>query len=491
MAGGVGSRANRWLTWFHRWVGVALCLVFFIWFATGAVLHFVDFPSLGDSDRYMTADAIDGTKLTVPPSDLVKSLPAMDDLRLVSIVGRPVYIVSSPSSGLAAFAGDSGERIDSISASTAGLVAQRFSGARARSVDGPLAYDQWIVHQRFDPYRPLYRVRIDDQAGTDLYVSARTGEVVQRTRRRERIWNWCGAVTHWIYFTPLRRNWAAWNQTVWWFSLVALLTSIAGTWLGVERFIGNRAAGRRGLSPFRRWMKWHHVIGLFTAVIVLAWILSGWLSMDHGRFFSTGQISGAETDRIRGMSFSAVADQATLNDVRGALPATQIDFGALAGRPFLLSRGVVSRQLWFPSAGGETQDGADGLRGPDIQRALSRAWPGARVEAVPKDGTDALYRLAESVPVNAFGANVLLDSGTIRVYVDRYTGHVLTAMNTSRRGYAWIYYALHTLNFPILLRIPLIRTLLVLTLLGVGLVFSATGIVLGISRLRRELYAAD
>ena len=33
---------------------------------------------------------------------------------------------------------------------------------------------------------------------------------------------------------------------------------------------------------------------------VLTWIFSGWLSMDHGRLFSTGKLSAAETAAIAG-----------------------------------------------------------------------------------------------------------------------------------------------------------------------------------------------
>ena len=36
----------RWLVWFHRWTGIALCLLFAVWFVTGAVMLFVPFPSL-------------------------------------------------------------------------------------------------------------------------------------------------------------------------------------------------------------------------------------------------------------------------------------------------------------------------------------------------------------------------------------------------------------------------------------------------------------
>ena len=38
--GTLWPRVNRWLTWFHRWSGVVLCLLFIAWFASGAVLGF-------------------------------------------------------------------------------------------------------------------------------------------------------------------------------------------------------------------------------------------------------------------------------------------------------------------------------------------------------------------------------------------------------------------------------------------------------------------
>jgi hypothetical protein len=75
-------------------------------------------------------------------------------------------------------------------------------------------------------------------------------------------------------------------------------------------------------------------------------------------------------------------------------------------------------------------------------------------------------------------------SPQLRVYVDDVTGKLLVVMNTSRRAYAWVYYALHTFNFPALLDRPTMRASLVLVLLGVGLAFTGTGIVIGVHRLR-------
>ena len=152
-------------------------------------------------------------------------------------------------------------------------------------------YDQWTVSGAFNRHRPLYRVALNDEAGTDLYVSSATGEVVCDTTRRERAWNYVGSVAHWIYPTVLRSRAAVWNTTVWSLSLAALIAALAGSVLGILRI--NLAEGRIA-SPYQGWHKWHHLLGLACMVFVVSWIFSGWLSMDSGRLFSTGALTAAE-----------------------------------------------------------------------------------------------------------------------------------------------------------------------------------------------------
>ena len=84
---------------------------------------------------------------------------------------------------------------------------------------------------------------------------------------------------------------------------------------------------------------------------------------------------------------------------------------------------------------------------------------------------------------DVIGAQLAAMSG---VYVDRYSGRFLAVMDASRRSYAWIYYALHTLQFPGLIAHPEVRTVVVLTLLALGFVFSVTRVILSVVRLRRE-----
>jgi uncharacterized iron-regulated membrane protein len=480
------SSANRWLTWFHRWAGVVLCLLFAVWFASGAVLHFVTFPSLSRGDQHAGGEAIDLSRVFLDPSDALARAPLANDLRLLGVAGRPVYVAEQPKGVWLRIAGDTGEALPPFSAAVAAAVAERFSRASAARVSGPIEYDQWIVHQRFDPYRPFYRVRLNDDANTDLYVSARTGEVLQRTRFAERAWNWSGAVIHWIYFTPLRKSYSAWNQVVWWVSLVALLSSAVGTWLGFVRLVSNRAAGRKGLSPFRGWMRWHHVIGLFASVIVVTWMLSGWLSMDHGRLFSRGETTATQTLQMRGMSVGAVAHAATLASLREVAPASEITFNAVAGRPFITAYGPVGRDARILFLDQPPARIRASLPDSLLLSGVDHLWPG-QVEAISNRTTyDAVYRLAESTPGSAVGFRVI-GNPTLRIYIDRYSGRFLTVMDPSRRSYAWIYYALHTFQFPGLIEHPEIRTVLVLALLILGFIASATGVVLSVKRLRREL----
>lgn len=473
------------LVWFHRWLGIATCLVFAAWFASGAILLFQPFPSLGKAEAGKMAAPIAAEAVRISPAQAL-ALAGADagSLRLVQRAGAPAYLAQMPG-GPVAIDARTGARLGPIAASGAASIveAARF---RAAHVAGPFGYDQWIVHNQFDPLRPFYRVDLGDRAGTALYVSAVTGEIAQRTTFRERAWNWGGAVLHWVYVTPLRSSFTAWDQSVWWLSLVAMLVAVAGTVLGLIRTSAVRRAGRPGLTYFRvKWLRWHHLLGLFASIFVLAWILSGWLSMDHGRLFSRGQASPAEQARYAGTPLDRAVAGIPATFARTLPNAKAIGFVSVGGAALLQVVGGDGKSALFAPDGRPI---GSGERDRLLRAGLGAAWPGETIGAPRVPAKDELYVLAEGMPDSA--VEYRLGGSETSIYVDSATGAVVTVMDKSRAAYAWIYYALHTFNFPGLSSRPLLREILVLIPLLFGLTFSVTGVVIGWQRLRKSLKPA-
>lgn len=195
----------RTLATIHRWWGIALCLLFAMWFASGIVMHFVPFPARSEA----------------------------------------VYSTS----------------IDTSRAGT-------------EIID----YDQWTVAGNFDRDRPLKRIALNDDAGTQIYVSVASGPVVLTTTRTQRIANYAGSIPHWLYATELRHHKQVWIALMWWLSLLATIGAAIGVIIGLLRL------GKT--TPYQGLHRWHHITGLIFAPFLLTWIFSGFLSMDDGRLFA-------------------------------------------------------------------------------------------------------------------------------------------------------------------------------------------------------------
>jgi uncharacterized membrane protein len=218
----------RILTALHRWWGIAFCLLFAIWFASGIVMHFVPFPAR------IEAGHAGGSAVT----DRGEVHSEQDALHIAAAYARE--------GGLDASHG-SVDRID---------------------------YDQWTVAGEFDSDRPLYRVALLDDAGTELYVSSVTGNVVLLTTQDIRVANYLGSIAHWVYPTFLRHKRQLWSTLMWWLSLAATIGAIIGVIIGIVRL-------RTG-PAYHGLQRWHHLFGLIIAPFILCWIFSGFLSMNEG-----------------------------------------------------------------------------------------------------------------------------------------------------------------------------------------------------------------
>src|SRR5215212_9478724 len=78
----------------HRWLGIAFCLMFAMWFATGIVMHFVPFPALTEAERIAGLRAIEPADVRYPPDEALTAAGMRSAVR-VRLIARPdgaVYV---------------------------------------------------------------------------------------------------------------------------------------------------------------------------------------------------------------------------------------------------------------------------------------------------------------------------------------------------------------------------------------------------------------
>lgn len=474
----------RALILLHRWLGVSFSLLFAMWFSTGIVMHFVPFPGLTEAERIDGLTPIDPSLGPYDPAAAVNASGVKDATR-VRLLRRSdglVYVVTGRS-GVSAVRADDLTNAAIKSAPLALMIAEAAAWQRGQKTSQAALvdfanYDQWTVPNGFDRHRPLYRTALNDNAGTELYMSSVTGEVVLDTTRRERAWNYVGSVAHWIYPTLLRRSHGAWDATVWSLSLVALIAAISGGILGILRV---KIARWRIVSPYSGWQKWHHVLGLACMTFVLTWIFSGWLSMDHGRLFSTGRLSAAETAAIAG---APPWESMRTHEAQSiSAHAREVEWFVFDRKFYRRDRTSLDAQLLVPLDSGAhgSSPQREFLDPQEISAFVERAASGCNVPVIVH--ADDNYAIAAPMPNAPVYRSVCGDEW---FHIDGASGAILERLDPSRRAYRWFYSALHTLDFPILSARPTLRSALVVILCGFGLVFSLTGVVIGWRRLQLQ-----
>ncbi len=470
----------RALIWVHRWLGVAFCLLFAMWFATGIVMHFVPFPALTEAERIGGLAPVDPTGLRNGPAAAATAgkIPDATRVRLFLRADGLVYQVQGASGMSVVRAGDLSPA-DVRSEDLALAIA--VNHARRRGMDATRAafaglesHDQWTVSNGLDPHRPLYRIALNDAPGTELYVSSATGEVVRDTARRERTWNYAGSVLHWIYPTVLRSDRNAWIAVVWALSLVALIAAISGAVLGPLRILVERG---RSATPYQGWQAWHHWLGLGCVTFVLTWIFSGWLSMDDGWLFSTGKPAAAERAAVAGAAW----EKLPVREIQ-RLPryAREIEWFAFDGRIYRRERFDRTSQRLSLAGDVPAPERAPFLRPEEVTAAAGRLAPGC-VPAVAINAADD-YPVAPVMPNAPVYRSICGDTW---FHFDGASGALLEKLDASRRVYRWAYGALHTLDFPALSARPSLRTALIVALCGLGLAFSLTAVVIAWRRLKQ------
>jgi len=91
---------KRSLIFVHRWLGVALCLLFILWFPSGIGMMYFSYPDISPADRLERAPALPASRVALSPSEAAAQLGGdANELRLDTLDGRPAYRVAGGRGG--------------------------------------------------------------------------------------------------------------------------------------------------------------------------------------------------------------------------------------------------------------------------------------------------------------------------------------------------------------------------------------------------------
>ncbi len=490
------THVRWWAIRVHRYLGIPFSLLFAAWFVSGiAMIYARGMPALAPETRLARLPPLDFSRVRLDPSEAAERAflgNHPDGAALLMVMDRPAYRFSMRGD-VTVFA-DTGEMLVDVDSDDALSVAARFVGdAGARLEHAGVLYeaDQWTLVER--ARLPMHRIRVDDRAGTELYVSEQTAEVAVLTTRLTRAMAWVAAIPHWLYFTPLRLNGPLWSQTVIWLAVVGCGVALLGIIVGLVQFRPPRPFRFRRFMeavPYRGWMRWHYVTGLIFGLFTLTWVFSGLLSMDPWGWANQG---GVNTGRLERTLTGGPLDMGLFP------PAAPEAWAAVAGDGvrevrFLRIQGRAHYAA-VGADGSETLLSASPLGPPD--GAVSSEFLVGQVRDVY--GADAVvesetlaqydhyyYPRAGSPPLPVVRVK-LGDADGTWLYIDPARSRLMRRLTDRGRLDRWIYNGFHSLDFGFWYHNRPAWDIGVIVLSIGGLASSLIGMGLGLKRVGRAL----
>ena len=495
-------KLRRWLYLTHRWLGILLCLLVAMWFFSGVVMMYVGFPELTRPERLAGLAPLHKEALRVKPTELLSQLnPAqtIEEIRLTSVLGRPAWLLRNGDGerhGLFADTGEALSRLNVEDALQAGVAYARAAGIAPVSIEhrALLKMDQWSLSSSLNPHRPLHLLALNDPAGTEVYISSVTGEVMRDTTALERGWNWLGANLHWIYPLQLRRYSTVWHWLVVILSLAGLVSILTGAVVGVLRLRLRRRYRGTDITPYRGAMKLHHILGLLVLIPLTTYMLSGLLSMNPWGVFDD-DISFAE--RLAAYRGTPTPHNILPHSGTVVSPGIKLDIPPdtreliwqwLGSRPYAYAvKGDGQRQLL-------TSPNQENLATLALTQ-LKQVMAGHKVTAIERLTTYDNYYYSHHQRWRALPVLRVCfdDPAATWFHIDLTSGELINQLTQTGRIKRWGYNGLHSLDFQFLINNRPSWDLVVISLCVAGFLFSSTAVLVAWRRLapRRKRYPKE
>ena len=493
----------RFLLVVHRWLGVALCLLFLLWFPSGIGMMYWGMPAVTERMRLERWPALDPAAVVLSPLEAADRAgidpPPLNQIRLNSFDGRPAYRFG----GRLVYA-DTGEEQGPAPGRIRDRAAAAWTGMLVSdaAVESVTEIDQWMVGNQLRNLRPLWKYSWSN--GEQVYIGD-SGDVLQYTTTTSRVLAYISAVPHWLYFTPLRKHQPVWIRFATYTAMVGTGGAIIGVVLGLWLYSPKKKKYQfpRGTAtsiPYRGQKRWHTILGLIFGVATVTWTFSGSLA-----FFPFPAPTPPPTARVQaprppqgqgqgqGRRFGGGGGLAS--ELRGRVRLA--DFSALHPRD-LLARfpDMQVKEVELTSFDGvplyqvNLADGTsklislDGYEVHELDRAriveiVKKTAPDPQaVEARVVEQYDMYYLdRTRQQPLPVILA-LLHDAEHTRHYIDPKTATVVRTYSSRNAWRRWAYNGLHSFNFPWLYNYRPLWDIVVITFMLGGTALCVTALVL-------------
>ncbi len=471
--------AQKWLILLHRWLGIGFCLLFIVWFASGIVMMYARMPRLTNEERLIRLENLDFRAAKLSPNEAFAKLNETEiptTVRLGMFNGRPIYRFQIKQLWKTVFA-DSGEVLNAISADNSVIIAKSFYPEHAEKIAFLQTLedaDQWTLSSAIRRLKPLHQLALNDEAGSQIYVSSQTGEVVLKTDSRGRFWGYVGAVLHWIYFTPLKKHSEVWNWTIVIISFIGSLMCLMGIVIGLWRFsMSKRFQRKTSHTPYRGDKRLHHWLGMIFGLFTFTWILSGMFSMNPFDWSPSKSPSKEHLEVVRGGKFDLAKFQVPPLKAQqiyaDSFKIKELELSQFRGKPYYfavetpqvlvdtnwsntdfagyLASETKMRQMFLNAETGET---LTEFAPETFEKIAVEAMPNAKIiEQTWLKEYDNYYYAQKNDGKNLPVLRVKYDDEkSTWLYFDPQLGKIALKHESLSRVERWLYQGLHSLDFP-------------------------------------------
>lgn len=524
------SQMKRWLFEIHRWVGIALALFMLLWFFSGLLIVFAEPGTPSRAQQLANADSLlveaswlsageawqrseaqrnalvakknsggaedKAVRIAGNKQAEVAGKSDIVEARLVRQAGEPLWLIEDQNGQRFALSAVDGN-LHQTTVEHALQIAANWVNRNSGDADSAAVNFNFIetiakpaILRNQEGLLPFHRIAVEDGAGSELLISARTGEVVHASTCIGRGMYWAG---NWVHlFRPLELT--GWGESraniLMWTGFAAVIAALTGLIVGWLRWrpgwLGKKTYSQGRVHPYRDvWFRWHFWGGLIGGTLALTWCLSGFLNGNPWQLFSPANASKEELARYVGNADGAATQAWHALSVAPEAGVVELVWRRLGNDSIVFANTRAGARVATPtSSAAQFSDAA-------LLAAVTRLAgnvPIAKQSLLHE--YDSYYYLrhhrdAADRPLPVLRVE-LADAAATHLYLDPQDGRLLIKQDSSRRVFRWLYSALHHWDFGWLYARPFWDMWMVVWVLF-GLTLSVTAVVVGSKRLVQTL----